>query len=281
MAIARSIPRLAVVLCAAPLFTAGAFAAEPTPLRAMIDESGMVEQFELIAQMYRGRLLDTGRMQGLPAEIGDGLADIGARAMASERFLDDLEAALTDSLSAEEIAVMRDFFGSPLGRKVKRVEGQASTVRQRADDESQRTKLRLELNELPKRKEQFELIDRCRLMSELSASVTTSLIYVTAVGVLTVEDGGASTDALGALDAGVAAMREALLGPTREDMGAILLQTYRRLSDNDLEVYVAFLETEQARAVYAAVLAAANGIFKAREHEIAKDFAAFVRRSKS
>jgi hypothetical protein len=281
MANACSMPRISILLCAGFLFTTGAFGEEPSPVRAMIEESSIAEQFGLFAQMYRMRLVDAGRMGGLSPETGEALAGVGARAMESARLLDDLEIALIGTLSADEVAVMRDFFRSQLGKKVKFVEGHASTLRQRAEVESHRAELQLELSRSPGRKEQFDRIDRYRLMSELSVAVTASLIYAVAVGVLATEEGGASTDAMAALDVGIAAMHDTLLRPMRNDMATILLSTYRRLSNRDLEVYVAFLSTEEARNVNAAVLAAAKEILQARQHEIAKDFTAFVRRSKS
>jgi hypothetical protein len=247
----------------------------------MIEESSLVEQFDLVAQTYRARLLDNGREQGLPTDMSEALADIGARAMESARLLTDLESEITQALSAEDVAVVRDFYRSPLGKKVKRVEAQAYTVRQRAEIESRLTEFRLELNGSPERAQQFESIDRYRLMSELSAEVTGSIIYAVAIGLVILQEGEASEDALAALDVGVDAVRDTFVKLTREDTGAILLATYRRLSNKDLEVFVAFLQTEQARAIHAAILAAAKEILHARQREIAEDFADLIKRSRS
>ncbi len=88
-------------------------------------------------------------------------------------------------------------------------------------------------------------------------------------------------DALAALDAGVAALHGAFLRLAEEDAGPILFEAYRRLSDKELEVYVAFLETEEAHAVHAAVLAAVKRVFITRQHTLADDFFASLRRNKN
>ena len=280
MASACSMPRLGVLIGAAFLVTTSAFGGEPTPVRAMIEESGMVEHLRAIAQMYPTRLRDAARREGLPSEIGEVLAEVGARAMDPARFAEDLETRLSGTLSIDEIAVMRDFYRSRLGSKVARVESRATTVRRRADVQSRWAELVVELNRNVGRRERFEQIDRDRHMAEFSAAVRASVIYSVSVGVLAGEEGEVSKDTLAALESGMQGMHQALLPTARGETAVIFFDAYQRLSDRDLEVYSAFLATEEALAVHAKMLAAMKVILETRQREIAEDFLDFVRRNR-
>lgn len=280
MASSCSVQRSGAIVCAAFLSVASAFGGEPSPVRAMLEESGVVEHFRVVAQMYPTRLRDAARLEGLSSEIGKVLADVGARAMDAARFADDLETALSGTLSIDEIAVMRDFYRSRLGSKVARVESRATTVWRRAEVQSRWAQLVVELNRNVGRKERFEQIDRDRHMAEFSAAVKATVIYAVSVGVLAGEEGEVSKETLTALESGMQGMQQALLPTARGETAVIFFDAYQRLSDRDLEVYSAFLATEEALAVHAKMLEAMKVILETRQREIAEDFLDFVRRDK-
>jgi len=279
--VAGSILRPGVFFSAMFLFVADAFGGEASPVRAMIEESGTAEQFGLIAQMYPLRVRNAALVDGLPSESAAALADIAAQAMDAARMVGELESALSGAFSSDDIAVMREFSGSPVGVKVRRVEGQSLTVRHRAEVESRQFELLLGLNDTPFRRDLLREVDENRLISELSAAVTASLIHTVTIGVLAVQDSGTSEEELVALAAGTGALQQALLPSTRDDTGAILFDAYSRLSNRELEIYAAFLGTDEARAAHRKILAATRIILEARHPEIVRAFLDYLRRSRN
>jgi hypothetical protein len=200
--------------------------------------------------------------------------------MDGERILDDLEAALTESLSAEEVAAISEFYRSPLGTRVRRVEVEGSSPEVRAEIESHRDELRAELNSDPERKALLDRVERALLASELSATIALSMVQSIAVAGAQGQP-GADPESLAALEERIAQMHPMFVEKLRDNIGTTFFRTYRDLSTADLTEYVAFLETDKASAAYAGFYAAMNDIFRSRGREIGEAFGALMKQRKT
>ena len=234
----------------------------------------MVEQFSNFGEILRADFMRLGSAEaGIPAESLPQLGDIVGEAMDGQRLLGEIESSLTETLAPEEAAALTAFYETELGARIREAEiaGSASAV---GPDAQQRlATARAEIASDPERSHLYRRIDDAIFASELSTTIVMGLIEAVGIGVLQRQEHGAGADMLAALEAELSALREDLLPDMREGIMAVNALTYKDIPIGDLRKYVTFLETEAARANYAAIFEAWAGIMESRGREIGAQFA--------
>jgi hypothetical protein len=267
---------------AATLLCAPAHAAEQSAVREMMVEAAIVAQFEDFGERFRSQLLRTAPAQSdIPGEFVGEFAEIGGRVMNGERFLDDLEVALAELLTAEEVSAISEFYHTPLGRKVGQAETAGARVEAEAEMEAQRTEILARLKENPERLALARRADEVLLMSELTATMTTSMMRALVVGGLQSGPRGADADTVAMVEQQVAALHAPLVERFREDVLLFFGWIYRDLSGEELAAYVDFLESEVARSVYAGFFVAVSDLMNVRAGRIGEEFAAVMEQKRT
>ncbi len=270
------------MLAAAALLCAPAHAAEEAAVRQMMVDAAIVAQFEDFGERFRDQLLQTAPAQtDLSEEYINELADIAGHVMEGERFLDDLEVALADILTAEEVSAISDFYHTTLGQKVGRAEAAGADVEAEAEMEAKRPEILAQLQENPDRLALARRADEVLLMSELTATMGTSMMQALVVGGLQSGPQGVDSDALAMVEQQIAALHAPLVEQMREEVLVFFGWTYRDLSDDELAAYVGFLESEVARSVYASFFVAVSDLMNVRAARIGEQFATFIKQKRT
>lgn len=251
--------------------------AQESPVRAMMEESGMVEQLAGMGDEFEAGFLKLGTTQmQMPRENLEALAAIAGRVFNGEGVTADLETSLEETLAPEDIAAMREFYATDFGKDVRRMETEAISPAGKAEMEAERDALKAEIDGNPARAALLRRMDDTLLASDIGLSlVVTALEAMMAAGVES-QNPGASEGALEQYRREMAPQREQMLTAMREETLTVFAYTYRSMTDAELESYVEFLETDEARANYAAFYAAMDEIFKNRGREMGKEFAAWL-----
>ncbi len=271
-----------LLLAAALMAPASAGAEEaPSPVRAMMIVSGMVEQFSDFGETFRAGISAAATQSpGLPPDLVEALGDIGARVMDGEAFVDDLEVELEATLSPGEIEDFAAFYRTSFGQRIRQVELANSTPDVQLEIEHDRAALRAELERDPERLALAEDVDRTHHTSELAATTTVSMMRALAIGM--VEGAGqGGPEVLAAVDAKIEQMHAPIVAHMHEVMLAIIARTYRDLSNEELAEYVEFLNTESVRAVCAALSEAESNFMTVRSRQIGEEFGALIRQKKT
>jgi hypothetical protein len=278
---ASNFARLLVALVAASCWSATSFA-QPTPVREMMEESGMVEQFgDLGEQSADGARQAAGQQAGLPPDFVDALADAAAQAFEGARFLADLEAGLAENLTAAEIAAMTAFYRSPLGQRIRAAEVAASTKEVRAEIAANAAALRAELDTQPERHAIFERMDKALLATEMSATMVRTMMYGMLLGMLEKQGQPIERERLDMVERQIEGAEAMIVTQLRQEVQASFVRGYRDVTIADLEAYAGFVETETARAVYAAIYATTDEIFVMRSRELGQGLAAAMRQKRT
>lgn len=273
----RAVPAAVFALA---LFGMPAGAEEPSPVREMMVVSGMVGQFAGLGESARAGVLQSGEQAQMPRALVQGLADIVARRVDGQEFLDSLEVGLEETLSADETAAVTAFYRTPLGERVREVEVAAASVDAQMEIDARRSELRAELEKDPERLAFARSIDEGVFASELSATVVTNIARAMLIGTAQAE-GGVDPGALAAVDRRMTAMHGAVVEQMRELLLATFAWTYRDVSNADLEAYAAFLETPASRAVYATMFEVTDNYLTGQSRKIGADFGALIRQKRT
>jgi hypothetical protein len=250
---------------------------------AMMEQSGLRGQFANLGDAFRlGITQDTGdRQDAFPAEQLAALADIGERSFKDPSFLEDIESALAETLSAEEIAAVSAFYTTSLGQRIKAAEVAASTAEAQLEIDARRAELRAELEREPERLRIFQSIDDLLHTSEISTTTAVSIARTLWTSILESQSQGLAPEALAALDQAVEAIYPQMLADTREYIIASSAWTYRNLSLEEIRTYADFLQTDEARAAYAALQAGLGEAMEKRGREIGRAFADLLKQQKA
>ncbi len=267
-----TLPRGALLCAFLTLIPASA--QEAGPIRTMMERSGMVEQFSDYGETFRADFMQLGAAEPrIPTEALPQLADIVGEAMDGQRLLREIEVSLTETLSPDEAAALTAFYETELGARIREVEIAGSASALDPDAEQRLAAARAEIASDPERSRLYRRIDAAIFASELSTTIVMGLMEAVAIGILQRQEHGAGADMLAALEAELSALREDLLPDMREGIMAVNALTYKDIPIGDLRKYVTFLETEAARANYAAIFEAWAGIMESRGREIGAQFA--------
>jgi len=270
---------LVILLLTAPAPSSAQGAAA---VREMMEASGLVEEFANFGEAFRLGVLQEGEAEpALPRDELEQFAAAAGRAMDGGRILQEIERALSDTLSAGEIAAMTEFYRTPLGERIRSAEVAAARELPSAEIKAEEAEHREQLRKDPARLALLRRMDEALLASELTVSMSESMMLAILVGMLEREREGAGQEAFDAFRDSIAPTRKALLTEMREDLLASSARTYRDISTPDLAAYARFLETDEARANYAAYFAAMEQIFNARGREIGKEFGTQLRQKKA
>ncbi len=272
---------LARAVCLVALLGAPAAFAQSNPVREMMQASGMTEQFGDMGDEFRTGVVETATEQGAPKEMAEAMGEIAGRTFDGKRFLTDIEAELTETLSSDEIAAIKQFYGSPAGKRLKDAEVAASTTEVRNEISAHQAELRANLEKQPDRLAVLTRMDDAMLGTELTASVVENMISAVMIGTMEGQEQPVGKDALAIVERRAASMREMLLPELRREVRASFARTYRDIPLEDLKIYADFLETERAKAVYAALFAATDDIFSARSREFGRAFAEMMREKRT
>ena len=255
-------------------------AAGDLAVRTMMEVSGMVEQYADLGEQWRAEMLQIGATRAdIPKDVTAELAEICGRVMEGQRFLDELEAALADSLAPDEIAAMTAFYQTDLGQRIRAAEV-AAVKREGAAPSDSAAQIE-ELKRDPARNELFRRMDAALFASDISASMALSLMHAVASGLLEGQDRPPTPEAREALEARLNAMHESISDQVRDQVIATFVDTYRDVPIDDLRVYTEFLESEEARANYAAFQAAVDELLAERGAEIGRELAAFMKQKRA
>jgi Uncharacterized protein conserved in bacteria (DUF2059) len=262
-----TLPRGAL-LCAL-LTIIPAAAQEAGPIRTMMERSGMVEQYSHYGETFRADFMRMGAADGeIPAELLPHFADVVGEAMDGQRLLREMESSLTETLSPDDAAALTAFYETELGARIREAEiaGSASAVG--PDAEQRLAAARAAIASDPERSHLYRRMDDALFASELSTTIAMGLMEAFKIGILQSQEHEASADMLDALEAELSAIREDLLPGMREAIIAVYALMYKDIPIGDLREYVTFLETDAARANYAAIFEAWAGIMESRGREI-------------
>jgi Uncharacterized protein conserved in bacteria (DUF2059) len=266
-----TLPRGALLCAFLTLIPASA--QEAGPIRTMMERSGMVEQFSNFGEILGAEFMQLGAAEArIPAESLPQLGDIVGEAMDGQRLLGEIESSLTETLAPDEAAALTAFYETELGARIREAEiaGSASAVG--PDAEQKLAAAGAAIVSDPERSHLYRRIDDAIFASELWATIVMGLMEAVAIGILQRQEHGAGADMLAALEAELSAMREGLLPEMHKRIMAINALTYKDIPIGDLREYVTFLETEAARANYAAIFEALAGIMESRGREIGARF---------
>jgi hypothetical protein len=246
-----------------------AAAQEAGPIRTMMERSGMVEQYSHYGETFRADFMRMGAADGeIPAELLPHFADVVGEAMDGQRLLREMESSLTETLSPDDAAALTAFYETELGARIREAEiaGSASAVG--PDAEQRLAAARAAIASDPERSHLYRRMDDALFASELSTTIVMGMMEALKIGILQSQEHEASADMLAALEAELSAIREDLLPDMREAIIAVYALMYKDIPIGDLREYVTFLETEAARANYAAIFEAWAGIMESRGREI-------------
>jgi len=278
----RTISRRILAVALYLVIVATAVAQPASPVRALMEESGLVRQSAGSDEGFRQMVVGTAKEAGLLAdEYLEPLADISQRALETERYLDDLEAALIEILTEKQIASIREFYASPLGKRALQAEIAGSTSEVVDEINATGEKLRAEAERDSARTALMRRMDEQFHFSEASADWFAMADLVVAEAALLSVSPGDPAEGLAAARRMVELQREDRVETFRDQTTASFTRIYRDLSTSDLADYVEFLEAGPAAEFYAAYYAADLRIMDQRIEEIRERFAEYVRQKKA
>jgi len=147
--------------------------------------------------------------------------------------------------------------------------------------QSRLSEYRAQLDGEPERLAVFRDIDANLKVTELSASMALSVILAIAAGAIESQPQGSSPEMLAAVEERVRAMYPSLLEQMRDQILGSLAWTYRDVSVEDLTAYADFLQSDSAKAVYAAVNSTMSETLEAGARKIGEEFGVFLRQKRT
>jgi hypothetical protein len=255
-------------------------AAEPSPVRLMMEKSGIIEQFSDFDQQMHDHVLASSRKEGvLPEEEAVALAKIVREAMNTERMFDDLEKVMSETLSPDQVSEFSAFYDSALGQRILKLEIAASRPDAEAEQEEREAEILTELRSRPDRLAIFRKVDDTLHTSELSTTIALTMMHSIAAGAAESRNRGGA-EFMERLNNHIAGIREQTKRSIQDQIMVSFAYTYGDLPDDDLADYVEFLKTDTAQATYAAFSAGMHEIFQSSGHQIGTRFAEFVKQKK-
>jgi hypothetical protein len=262
---------------------ATASAQQVSAVRALMEESGLVRQSAGSGEGFKRLVLDTAEeINVLPDEYVGPLADISGESLQTERYLRDLESALTEVLTDEQITSMRQFYASPLGQRALQAELAGSTAEVVDEINSTGEKLRAMAKRDSVRTALMRRMDEHFYYSEASADwFATAALVVAEAAVLARSREEDPAESLAAARLMINLARPDRVDIMRAQTEASFTRIYRDLSTSDLEAYVKFLEAGPAAEFYAAYYAVDRKLGDQRIEEIRARFAEYARQKKA
>lgn len=240
--------RLVVAALAAGALAQPLGAAEPADLAARVMEScGVNRTLAAIGPQVAQQVAQM--PPTLPAELREALA-AAMQAAFTTKLMSAHVAPRMAALSSEELAAMRDWCASPLGRKVTAEELRASG----SEAEAALADYIEALQKKPAKAARVKLAER---IEKASAAVPVALAMLEGVAAGVASGANAALPAerrrpAADIEAELAQQRAGLQAAVAPFMRAVILFSYERLSDRELERYVRVLESPAGRAFSAA-----------------------------
>ena len=254
---------------------------QPSAVRAMMDASGMVEQFGSIGEKFRNGVLQAGQpQQQLPAEHLQSLADLVGRAMDGGDLLNRIEAALGDALSPEQVQAVLSFYQSPLGARIKEAELNASRQAEHADLNAMAPAIRAELDKDPARLAVYREMDDALFATKITVTMLQGMMRAMFMGILEAQPNVGPEQREAALER-LAKQSDAMVSKLQDRVIIGLARTYRDAPLTDLKEYLNFLRTDAARAASAVVFAEMSGFLEERGRRVGSEFSALLRQKRT
>ncbi len=277
----QSVWALKGLLVVGALFVSPAAAENNPAVRAMMEQSGMVEQAANLREAVRLGARQLAQEDPIISrDAAEAFAEIAAEAFDGERLLEELETVLADTLSEAEITAFADFYATPLGTHIKAAEVAAISGEAMARTEAREVELRAELERDPERLAIARRVDELLHLSEVGASVVLVLLEAVSRGAAENLDRGMAWETPAELESEPLPEHAVLVQSLREGMLADFAETYREVLLKDLRTYVEFLETDAARATHAAIAVATTHFLEAAGRDFGRGIAAYLQQKK-
>ena len=271
---------LLAILCLGMI--ASAWARETSAVRALMEESGLVRQSAGLDQAFRKMVVDAAKdLPELPPEHLESLADISADIVTTERYLADVERALTGILTEKQIAAMREFYASPLGQSALRAEIAGASQEMVDEIDSTGEALRAQARRDSERTALMRRLDEQFTYSEGSVYWFQMADEIVASAALEAQFPNTPPEDFATLRSRIAGQRDSLVEAMREQATASFTRIYRDLSTSELKAYAEFLEAGPAAEFYAAYHVANRQIIERCVEEIQTRFEKYVRQKKA
>ena len=270
----QSLRALRALLVIGALLAPPAAAEENPAVRAMMEQSGMIEEAANLGEAVT--LLVRQEAQEDPVmtqDAAEAFAEIAVDAFDGERLLEELETVLADTLSAGEIQAFTEFYATPLGTRIRAAEVATTTGESMARIEAREAELLAELERDLERLAIARTVDELLHFSEVGASVV-----LTALEGL---EGGFASDMPAELASEPLPEHSELVQSLRDGFLADFAETYREIPLDDLRAYAKFLETDAARATHAAILVATTNFLEAAGRDLGRGIAAYMKQKKT
>jgi hypothetical protein len=220
--------------------------ATPEAIDELLHESGLWQQLTGIsAQFVQGIEADLGRL-GVPDERASAsLRAAFTTAYSADRLRKNVAKALASELSAEDTATALAWLATDLGKRVTKLEEDASTAA--PPDRSAEIAGALP----PERRALYTRLARATYTGEVGATIALNVAYGLARGMAGARSGsfGGDTNQLRAV---LEASRPKLVAMIETQAIGSSAVTYATLSDEDIEQYIAFAESPVGRRYHAA-----------------------------
>lgn len=184
----------------------------------------------------------------------------------TEAMFADVTEAMAGGLDAGQMAALEAFYSSPLGLEITAMEvaAQRAEMALQVKTEGADILRGLIAREDPRLEQLTQLI-------EALAAVETGLAMAESLNHAVLSGMSASGQmpyklSSGQIDAMVAAQRGLMRGAIQEQLFVSMAYSYQTLSDDDLDAYIAFLQTDAGRAFYGRLLASTEAVIGARAH---------------
>jgi hypothetical protein len=188
-----------------------------------------------------------------------------------------LAQTLEGKFSEEDNARFAEFFRSPFGIRISRIERDVTVLGPQSQVVARDEGLRLAAMDSPRRHEQIE--EMLKLVSaELATAMVSESIRGMMIGMAMTQQQGDIQVPWQEIDAQIEAMMPAIVADVAVTQRAMMFYAYRDLSDAELEQYLQFLRTDPAQRLYAIAAYSVGEIIAERMRTFGETIAMMLRR---
>ncbi len=206
-----------------------------SPLGAVADQSR-----DMMREGIREGLVKSGHVD---AVMADTIANISSYAFSGPRIRAKLVADLAENLSDDQLRAVRDWYESPLGKRISGAEGAAAAPEVWASIDAREEALQ----ERYQGSSRAALFDRYNQASRATESAVETAVAVQlglAQAMAAIRGGGASA---ASVEEQIRAHRGLIEGQVEAQVFTAFLHIYEPFSDQELKQYLAFLESPEGR----------------------------------
>lgn len=249
-------------------------AADRAAVEHMLEVGGFYEAVEGVDEQFRTGAEDAvAQYPALPADAGAKLVELFGTHFTGEALMVTMQRVLEETLTDQEVSTVTAFYETDFGEMIR--EQEVTFARAQAGFEERIPNLLAELEAQPDRAAIYEDIDQTLLGTEANLSATFALMRAMAVSIFEIQ-GVDPSEVLAIIEAQIDANRPVLRDAIADYVKAAYAETYRSLSDDEMNRYVAFLKSDESRALYSALLAASHEFFETSGARLGADFSEYL-----